>query len=81
MYMQMNCSTNELAIVDLTYQLELILCVDLNVCRIYSASNSKKINCPICIINMLMDIHDVKKLIPEYSKTNQCFTYTKEKET
>lgn len=32
MYMQMNCSTNELAIVDLTYQLELILCVDLNVC-------------------------------------------------
>lgn len=30
---------------------------------------------------MLMDIHDVKTLIHEYSKTNQCFTNTKEKET
>lgn len=30
---------------------------------------------------MLMDIHDVKTLIHEYSKTNQFFTNTKEKET
>lgn len=28
---------------------------------------------------MLMDIHDVKTLIHEYSKTNQCFTNTKER--
>lgn len=26
-----------------------------------------------------MDIHDVKKLIREYSETNQCFTYTQKR--